>query len=351
MSDSKIAVSIIVPIYNVSKYLNQCLDSILAQTLNSIEIILIDDGSTDESPQICDDYASRDSRITVVHKKNEGLFAARKTGAALAQGRYVGFVDGDDYIADTMYEMLYDEAKRNICDVVNCRLIPSFDSGETGAAFPLKYIGNYSGDKMLGLLLQNWYMDSTPESDASIPPSLSSKIIRTDRIKQAYISAGNGVTVGEDMIISYPIILKSASVSFIDEGLYFYRQRKDSTIKSYWRNYPNNLKSQMSLLNMTDCPSRAEAAWKKFLSRYSQRMMLEAMYNEWDNPDKSAYSTDYLVSFFHDDFWNYAWESKEKNIVNGNTRKMALFCLKYRMTFLLQIYEYLYKRKRGLNAA
>ena len=111
----KFQISIIVPIYNVEKYVRQCIESIINQTYKNIQIILVDDGSTDTSGLICDEYASIDDRIEVIHKKNGGLDSARKAGIAIASGKYVGYVDGDDWIEPFMYErMVYKRQKGNI---------------------------------------------------------------------------------------------------------------------------------------------------------------------------------------------------------------------------------------------
>ncbi|HEC1763097.1 TPA: glycosyltransferase [Campylobacter jejuni] len=110
-------VSVIVPIYNVEKYLRQCLDSIVNQTLQEIEIILIDDGSIDSSGSICDEYAAMDSRIVLIHKENAGLGAAYNTGLEIAKGEYIGFVESDDWIEPNMYEELYKKAKETNVDV------------------------------------------------------------------------------------------------------------------------------------------------------------------------------------------------------------------------------------------
>ena len=100
-------ISVIVPVYKVERYLCRCVDSIIAQTYTNLQIILVDDGSPDGSGAICDDYAAKDSRITVIHKKNGGLSDARNAGLVAACGSYIGFVDSDDYIAVDMYEKLY----------------------------------------------------------------------------------------------------------------------------------------------------------------------------------------------------------------------------------------------------
>ncbi len=102
-----IKVSIIVPVYNIETYLRHCIDSLIVQTLKEIEIILVDDGSTDSGGTICDEYADRDERIKVVHKTNGGLSDARNTGINLARGDFIGFVDGDDSVLPEMFEVLY----------------------------------------------------------------------------------------------------------------------------------------------------------------------------------------------------------------------------------------------------
>lgn len=113
-------VSIIVPIYNVEKYLDRCMDSLLNQTLMDIEIIMVDDGSPDNCPKMCDEYAKNDNRVKVVHKKNGGLGFARNSGLDVATGEYVAFVDSDDYVGLDMYKTLYDKAEVDKCDAVFC---------------------------------------------------------------------------------------------------------------------------------------------------------------------------------------------------------------------------------------
>lgn len=119
-------ISIIVPVYEVERYLPQCIDSIINQTYQDIEIILVDDGSTDNSGIICDEYSRKDKRITVFHKENGGLSDARNYGIARANGDYLGFVDGDDWIEPDMYEILLNAAKENRADIVNCGFYGEF---------------------------------------------------------------------------------------------------------------------------------------------------------------------------------------------------------------------------------
>lgn len=110
-------ISVIVPIYNVEKYLARCVDSIVNQTYKNLEIILVDDGSPDRCPQVCDDYAEKDSRIKVVHKKNGGLSDARNAGMAVATGEYISFIDSDDWIETSMFELLLNNIFQYDCEI------------------------------------------------------------------------------------------------------------------------------------------------------------------------------------------------------------------------------------------
>ncbi|SDA42583.1 Glycosyltransferase involved in cell wall bisynthesis [Dialister histaminiformans] len=115
-------VSVIVPVYNVAAYLDKCIESLCNQTIEDIEIILVDDGSKDESGVMCDEYAKMDARIKVIHKSNGGLSDARNAGLDICQGEYIGFVDSDDCVEKEMYEVLYDRAIKFNADVSGCML-------------------------------------------------------------------------------------------------------------------------------------------------------------------------------------------------------------------------------------
>ena len=123
-------ISIIVPIYNVEKYLTECVDSIIKQTYKNLEIILVDDGSTDHSKDICDQYVKIDTRIRVIHKVNGGLSSARNAGIDIANGNYYMFIDSDDYIKEDMVELLYSVMIENQCDMTICNIIRFYDNGD-----------------------------------------------------------------------------------------------------------------------------------------------------------------------------------------------------------------------------
>ena len=123
-------ISVIIPVYNVEKYIKRCLDSVIKQTYSKLEIILVDDGSTDNSGEICDEYAKKDERVIVIHKTNGGLSDARNKGIEKAKGKYIGFVDSDDWISENMYEALYNNAVKYGADISCCDFIRTRDDNE-----------------------------------------------------------------------------------------------------------------------------------------------------------------------------------------------------------------------------
>ena len=127
----KIAVSVVIPVYNVKKYIKECLDSVLNQTLNNIQIICVDDGSTDGSEKILDEYEKKDSRITVIHKANGGYGQAMNIGNAHARGEYIAILEPDDYIDIDMYEELYSIAKEKDLDFVKSNYYRFWGDGES----------------------------------------------------------------------------------------------------------------------------------------------------------------------------------------------------------------------------
>lgn len=203
-------VSVIVPVYNVEKYLSRCLDSILAQSLQSVEVICIDDGSTDRSPEILREYAERDVRIKVVAQENQGPCEARKKGISLSNGKYIGFVDSDDWAAPEMYEKLVDKAERENCDMVLC----DFYLSRLGE---LTYTKGYAGKKLT--------VKEFMQIDA--PPYLCMKLFRTD-LKEHMLGAKGG-NQAEDVGMLYPLLPYVKKMGYVPEALYYYFQRADSS--------------------------------------------------------------------------------------------------------------------------
>ena len=170
-------VSIIVPVYNVEKYLRQCVDSLRLQTLHDIEIILVDDGSLDNCPIICDDYAELDKRIKVIHKKNGGLGMACNSGMEIATGEYIAFCDSDDYVDMDMYETLYETAIKYDCDAVFSGLKSVTEDGRFLGELPhRKSFELYTNDEDIKLFL-NEMISSAPNIKEERNIQVSAKVV------------------------------------------------------------------------------------------------------------------------------------------------------------------------------
>lgn len=233
----RIAVSIVVPVYNAAPYLRKCLDSVVNQTLRNVEIIFIDDGSTDGSSEICKEYASKDSRIIYYKKENEGLAAARQDGIERASGEYVGFVDSDDWLELNMYERMYEVATKENADVVFCNCY--FNDSETDKIYLQP--GVYDREKIETEILPRTLAGiSEKGTNSVIRWSNCLRIYRLDLIKANGIAFGRGFRRSQDLQLTFETTLcADRYVSINDEPLYHNRTQgnADSLSRGYTKNY------------------------------------------------------------------------------------------------------------------
>lgn len=213
-------ISVIVPIYNVEDYLSKCIESIVHQTYHNIQIILVDDGSTDRSGLICDKYAELDQRIQVIHQKNRGLVVARKTGLQAARGEYIGFVDGDDYIAPEMYEKLLNEIVKYDADFVHS----SFWRGLIKEVLFTGRVIEFSEEEAK----EKFLFESLLGETEHISPSIWSKLFKNDFIKGCYQDVLDNVSIGEDLLNFCICILRCRKIVLLEDAYYYYRVRDDS---------------------------------------------------------------------------------------------------------------------------
>ena len=223
-------ISVIVPIYNVEKYLRRCVDSILNQTYKNLEVILVDDGSPDACPAICDEYAKKDSRIKVIHKQNGGLPDARNAGMAVATGDYYAFVDSDDYIDTSMYEKLLNKIKEGDSDVCLCRF---FEEEETTGERKLVYEKNlttFDNKTIFYYLLQ---VGKTNNNGRIETENIMGCVWRCLYSKKTIIPFHAELKFGEDLIFSVEFYKQNPKICIVDEPLYFYLQRQTSLVHNF----------------------------------------------------------------------------------------------------------------------
>ena len=226
-------VSVIIPIYNVEKYLDRCVQSVRNQTLKDIEIILVDDGSPDGCPEMCDEYVRQDSRIKVVHKENGGLGFARNSGLDVATGEYVAFVDSDDFVDLNMYERLFYEATEHNADVVYSN-VKFNNNGNISVRKDVESPMVLNGrEKVEEFLLD--MVAPLPQSnrDVKYMASVWRAVYRTKIIKEYSISfLSERVFVSEDIPFNIEFLKYSACVVYLDEAFYNYCYNSSSLSKT-----------------------------------------------------------------------------------------------------------------------
>lgn len=221
--------SIVVPVYNVAPYLDRSIQSILNQTYSELEVILINDGSTDGSGEICEKYASLDSRVKLISQENQGASAARRKGIQFASGTYMGFVDPDDYIDADFYEQLM--ANRAGFDVVVSQWLRESDAG-TRRCFDTIRLGAYNTPEDMEFLLRHLVNVSLPGGSVNIRPGISAylwnKLFRTELVKKVMEEIKVDLPISNDRPIIYGVMLKCRSVLFTNLCGYHYQVREGS---------------------------------------------------------------------------------------------------------------------------
>ena len=221
--------SIVVPVYNVEKYLNQCIDSILEQSFKDFELILVNDGSKDRSGSICDEYAKADSRIRVIHTGNRGVVTARRTGVNCAGGEYTAFVDSDDWLDADFYRGVFEDADETNTDILICSRINRAVGVVETTIFQSGY---YDRAKLENTVWPQMIYDMCSKQYC-INPSLWDKIFRTELLKSVYAGVDPLVTLGEDAVCTYPCIARANSLYIIDNSAcYHYREDHVSMVNN-----------------------------------------------------------------------------------------------------------------------
>lgn len=213
-------ISVIVPVYNVEKYITKCIDSILAQSFSDFELLLVDDGSTDSSGSICDEYSKKDSRVRVIHKENSGPSDARNMGIAQATGDYVTYIDSDDLVHVDYLELLYNSLKENDAEISVCNIVHFHNEEEIDINSKFNpTIQVMDGEEaMIQMLIGNIHGSSA-----------CAMLVPIAMAREINFPSGR---YHEDDFISYKYIYSAKKVANIEEALYFYYQRENSIMHS-----------------------------------------------------------------------------------------------------------------------
>lgn len=332
-----VSVSIIVAVYNVEKYINKCIKSLIDQTYENIEIILVDDGSSDASPMLCDNWALRDTRIRVIHKKNGGLSDARNAGLNVANGDYVCFVDGDDSVEKKLVSQAYASAKQNDVDIV---IYSNYDVTSNGLKTSHNLIYSqdvYRGEKNILQLFK--------ESIGTTPSNLRDYDIGFapwGKLYKRSLLINNGIKfqserklIYEDLMFLLDLIPYIKSASIINEPLYNYYQHSSSLTRSVNSMRFYRIKKQYYYLK-NNMPYKKEIFSNEEILLRFKRTMLSYIRNcamrivDGDNAHKN------MSNICHDDLCTEILDHYPIKMLPRN-QKIFAYLLKYKMAVALLI--------------
>ena len=326
-------ISIIVPVYKVEKYLKRCVDSLICQTYKNLEIILVDDGSPDSCPQLCDEYAKKDSRIKVIHKQNGGVSSARNEGLKFAHGEYIGFVDSDDYVHPSMYEKLIDCIHKNQCQIATCRFSHVNEKGTEK-----KHIEKSLEEFVKTKSIEYFFTRSTDYSrgkevfsDHNIMCAVWKCLYKKNILEDICFS--EDICITEDLLFNVNVLIKNPEIKmgFVDESLYYYFAREQSLSRSFNRkmitSYQNFIYEMQKICPEQKYENLIKAIkFDSYTSIYVQALLCK------EKVDISAVES---------------WNTKEnykahKKYAKGLKYKLKSFLARHKLAFVLKL---LYKIK------
>lgn len=340
-------ISVIVPVYNVEKYLDRCIQSILNQTLKELEIILVDDGSPDNCPALCDEYAQKDARIKVIHKKNEGLGFARNAGLNLASGKFVSFLDSDDWVAPAMYETLYRVAEKMKCDTVYCSLQYYYSKDKI---IPFEEVGQevfFRGRKSVDSFLLDMLAPlPSYRSDVKYMVSVCKaiylrKIIEDNQLR--FVS--EKVVASEDMFFHVRYLKLAENVGFIPEYFYNYFQNECSITHTYTEDKIERLKRFIQEMHSLFAEYFAEEDYWVRLQRKALHYLRNSLYIKYQIVKKKSFSIqNYELKQICKDAFFYHYLNNYPYQLLPMKHRLFYLLVKYRATLLLLLVYKLNKK-------
>jgi len=336
-------ISIIVPVYNVGRYLTKCLDSILMQTVTDWECVLVDDGSTDESGHICDEYAAADSRFVVVHKKNEGVALARLTGFEHSKGEYITFIDADDYVSPEYLEKLVKPILEKDADMVSCDYL-IVESNESIREPRAKLNGEFEKEQIKDFIEKHYFYDKETKG-YGMTCFLCTKMVKRIFVEDG-LKNGLGLWFGEDQISMFHMLIHCHRLSLISDRLYYYVRHDGQATRKYnhslWESINQTLEEYRKLcesIGLNHCLGLRKRTWM-YINTTIHKKMLPA------NLTKQEFIC-HLKKMRNNSYMNYFFMLYTIDYsVNGLIRYWLLKCRLYNIIYIMaHVIYYLKNRK------
>lgn len=329
-------VSIIIPAYNVEKYIERCVSSALSQSLKDIEVIVIDDGSTDNTYGKCVEFY--DDRLTIIHQDNSGLAAARNRGLEAASGEYIGFVDGDDYVDPRMFELLYDIAKKTNADLVNakCKIVPddisNLRKNDINQQAELEEFAEYvvySENKKNRIIKE--------ANERRILWFAVKGIYKSSMIREKSILFPTNLDLGEDSPFVLECMLCSSIIVFVNKELYYYVQRKGSLTR---KKYRTGYFEKLDKLYQTKIRIYNKYSYKDYnndLNRYTMSHTIPMILsNEMVSGKRFNQQKQVFINMRNSEMMSEAFGNCSLRLINSKLKYLAIL-LKYRLYTLLSL--------------
>lgn len=334
--------SIIIPIYNTEAYLTECVESILKQDFTEYEILLVDDGSTDNSPAICDDYCRKYAHVHCIHQANSGHTAARQAGFLASQGTYVAFVDSDDWVSPEMYTDLCRIAQETDADIVHCNFIAVMPDKEKTNKVPFSP-GYYDKTRLMEEVYPKMIYSGTWFTFGA-EPNLWNKLFRRSLLERFLFRVPKDIRIGEDWLTTYPCMLAAESVYFTDKAYYYYRSRSGS------------LKHHMDQDRLPDlhrllaaCQNALDVNHYPFMARqvdyylayqsmqtlipiFQERLRMSGNHNKTVKSSRKLFLEECANSQIRQ-----AFRTVKTGDINGSHNKLYAFCIRRRLYLLFRI--------------
>ena len=336
-------VSVIVPVYNTESFLRKCLDSIINQTYTNFEAVLVDDGSTDRSGAICDEYALKDDRLKVIHQENQGVTMARIVGFDNCRGELIAFIDSDDYVSSDYLEQLSKPILNDGADIVCCDF---YRVKEHTMASLEKFVSDVFQGNSLRDFITNHFLFYQQTKGYGIPPGLVTKMTRRCFVKDGLL-LGKGLWYGEDTIALLFIMQGCDKLVALSDRLYYYVEHDGETIKRYDSNLWVNIIELLQRIeficheeNLTIYGIRSRT-WK-YISDSIYKMYISGMtYPLFYNDISVVRNHPYMVRYFK------PWLIEKEYGIKGNIGYFFLKLRMYRILWMLEIIkDYKYERMR-----
>ena len=316
--------------------MRQCIESILQQTCTDFELILVDDGSPDFCPQICDAYAAKDKRVRVIHKENGGLMSTRKIGVSEAKGEYICFIDGDDFIQEDMLETYANTLKENQVDIICAGFTKYSDFSEVKIPVSQQIpCGVYSKTRLINEVYCRM-LSTSPYYTFYINPSVCIKCLKREILKTVYQNIPENISLGEDAAATYPALLLSDSIAVIDYFGYFYRQNQASMTHTYDGRLYEKVKNLLTYLYAIE----SEVDWnaEKQINEYAVYLLVLAKNNELAYNRNDGYLTKKkkMLVYLHDNLFSNAISHV---VLDGIKNRFVLWCFRHRLILPLYIWS------------